>query len=52
MKGREYAPSRAELTYLLVAAERAHAAATAAGDDHGTWPESYAAYILVNYRGG
>ena len=42
-------PSRAELTYLLVAAERAY---TAAGDERGSWPESYAAYILANYRGG
>lgn len=42
-------PSRAELVYLLIAAEREHAAA---GDDRRTWPESYAAYILANYRGG
>lgn len=42
-------PSRAELTYLLIAAERAY---HAADDDRGSWPESYAAFILDNYRGG
>ena len=41
-------PTRGELTYLLIAAERAYATA---GDDRGSWPDSYAAYILANYRG-
>lgn len=41
-------PSRAELTYLLIAAERTHATL---GEDRGSWPEAYAAYILANYRG-
>ncbi len=42
-------PSRGELVYLLVSAERAYATA---GNDRGSWPESYAAYILANFRGG
>jgi len=41
-------PSRAELTYLLIAAERAYATA---GEDRGSWPEAYAEYILANFRG-
>lgn len=41
-------PSRAELTYLLIAAERAHATE---GDEKASWPEAYADYILANYRG-
>jgi hypothetical protein len=41
-------PSRSELTYLLVAAERARAEG---GDDRGDWPAFYAGYILEHYRG-
>lgn len=41
-------PSRAELAYLLVAAERAHATA---GDENKPWPDAYAEYILANFRG-
>ncbi len=40
--------SRAELAYLLVAAERAYAEA---GDGRGDWPSFYAAYILEHFRG-
>jgi NAD(P)H-hydrate epimerase len=42
-------PTRSELTYLLVAAERAYAEA---GDDRGDWPAFYARYMLAHYRGG
>jgi NAD(P)H-hydrate epimerase len=42
-------PSRSELTYLLVAAERAYATA---GDDRGDWPAFYARHILAEFRGG
>jgi NAD(P)H-hydrate epimerase len=42
-------PSRSELTYLLVAAERAYALA---GDDRGEWPVFYARLILAEFRGG
>jgi NAD(P)H-hydrate epimerase len=42
-------PSRAELTFLLVAAERAYGAA---GDERGDWPTFYARYILDHFRGG
>ncbi|MEK6719702.1 MAG: hypothetical protein AABZ33_03410 [Chloroflexota bacterium] len=41
-------PTRGELTYLLIAAERAHATA---GDGRGDWPAFYAGYILEHYRG-
>ena len=41
-------PSRSELTYLIVAAERAYGEA---GDGRGDWPTFYAGHILANYRG-
>lgn len=40
-------PSRSELTYLLVAADRA---LRETGEERG-WPAFYARYILANYRG-
>jgi NAD(P)H-hydrate epimerase len=42
-------PSRSELTYLLVAAERAYGDA---GDARGDWPHFYARFILDGFRGG
>ena len=42
-------PGRAELTYLLIAAERAY---KAAGDDRGEWPTFYARFILDRFEGG
>ena len=41
--------SRAELTYLLVAAERAYASADE--DARGRWPDFYARFILEGFRG-
>ena len=41
--------SRAELTYLLIAAERAYKAADEAA--RGAWPESYARHLLAEFRG-
>jgi len=42
-------PTRSELTYLLVAADRAYASADG---DRGDWPTFYARFILEHYRGG
>ncbi len=41
-------PTRSELTYLLIAAERAYATA---GGDRADWPAFYAGYILDHYLG-
>ena len=41
--------SRAELTYLLVAADRAYKAADETS--RGRWPAFYAAYLLAEFRG-
>ena len=57
-------PSRSELTYLLVGADRAYAAAGQsdqgglgdqagqAAEDRGDWPTFYARHIVANFRGG
>lgn len=42
--------SRGELTYLLVAADRAYRATPEA--ERGDWPSAYARFLLAEFRGG